>query len=125
MFRFLQDMLRDLPYSPSMNSLSPLNEVRIVAKTNGSVKGSRSVLFSLRLHIEVLSLCDEPYSERSHALDDEALQAAFEEDSILTCDELAKQLNVFDKTGGWSKVFLPSRSMMFLTTPVTYGLVLS
>lgn len=45
-----------------------------------------------------LSLCDEPRSGRPQALDNEALQAAIEEDSSLTCGELARQFNVSDET---------------------------
>ncbi|GFT33764.1 hypothetical protein NPIL_208751, partial [Nephila pilipes] len=45
-----------------------------------------------------LSLWDEPRNGRPHALDDEALQAAIEEDNSLTSSELAKQLEVSDET---------------------------
>ena len=45
-----------------------------------------------------LSLCDEARCGRPQALDNEALQAAIEEDSSLTCGELARQFNVSDET---------------------------
>ncbi|GFY69199.1 histone-lysine N-methyltransferase SETMAR [Trichonephila inaurata madagascariensis] len=40
-----------------------------------------------------LSLCDKGRTGQPHALDDEALQAAIEENSSQTCGELARKLN--------------------------------
>ncbi|GFU28365.1 hypothetical protein NPIL_173161 [Nephila pilipes] len=57
-----------------------------------------------------LSLCDEPRSGRPHALEDEALQTAIEEDSSLTCDKLAKQFNVSDETIMTSSATLRERN---------------
>ena len=45
-----------------------------------------------------LSLCDEARCGRPQALDNEALQAAIEEDSSLTCGELARHFNLSDET---------------------------
>ena len=45
-----------------------------------------------------LSLRDESRSGRPQVLNDRALKAAIEEDSSLTCGELARQFNVSDKT---------------------------
>ena len=44
-------------------------------------------------------LCDDSRCGLHQALDVKNLQAAIEEDNILTCDELAKQFNVFIETG--------------------------
>ena len=43
-----------------------------------------------------LSLRDEPCSGRPQVLNDEVLKAAIEQDSSLTCGELARQFNVSD-----------------------------
>ena len=45
-----------------------------------------------------LSLRDEPRGGRPKVLKDRALKAAIEEDSSLTCGELARQFNVSDET---------------------------
>jgi len=45
-----------------------------------------------------VSLADEPRSGRPHVLDDEALKAAIEEDSGLTCDKLAERFRVSVET---------------------------
>ena len=45
-----------------------------------------------------LSLRDEPPSGRLQVLNDRALKATIEEDSSLTCGELARQFNVSDET---------------------------
>ena len=41
-----------------------------------------------------LSLHDEPRSGRPQVLNDEVLKAAIEQDSSLTCGELARQFNI-------------------------------
>ena len=45
-----------------------------------------------------ICLCDEPRSGRPQVLNDEVLKAANEQDSSLTCGELARQFNVSDET---------------------------
>ena len=45
-----------------------------------------------------LSLRDEPRSGRPQVLNDEVLKVAIEQDSSLTCGELARQFNVSDET---------------------------
>jgi [histone H3]-lysine36 N-dimethyltransferase SETMAR len=45
-----------------------------------------------------VSVCDAQRSGRPQAVDNEALQAAIEEDSSLTCGELARQFNVSAET---------------------------
>ncbi|XP_076066931.1 histone-lysine N-methyltransferase SETMAR-like [Oratosquilla oratoria] len=45
-----------------------------------------------------LSLRDEPRSGRPQVLNDGVLKAAIEEDSSLTCGEVARQFNVSDET---------------------------
>ncbi|XP_076063419.1 histone-lysine N-methyltransferase SETMAR-like [Oratosquilla oratoria] len=45
-----------------------------------------------------LSLRDEPRSGRSQVLNDGVLKVTIEEDSSLTCDDLARQFNVSDET---------------------------
>ncbi|GFT28384.1 hypothetical protein NPIL_157031 [Nephila pilipes] len=59
-----------------------------------------NVLQDNGFHNTVREICpsDEPHSGRPHALSDEALPVPIEEGRSLTCDELANQFIVFDKT---------------------------
>lgn len=50
-----------------------------------------------------LSLCDEPYSDRSHVLDVEPLMEAREEDTSHTCIELSES---FPISGEWVRLHL-------------------
>ena len=47
---------------------------------------------------EVVTLEDQPRSGRPSSLDEEQLKQAIEEDSSLTCQELAERFNVSDET---------------------------